>query len=148
MNYSNLDKILKMDNNTTGIGEKLLKNLLKIHKNQQIIKSKLKKREEMILPIINTHKFLKNPEKLPQLLDHQIWSRKISKHKYQLWINHERSKTIISKYLDSSKSITQNQEPRPDLDSSDFSGFLVIFWEFFGVGKWELLSNPSANDPP
>jgi mRNA-degrading endonuclease RelE of RelBE toxin-antitoxin system len=58
-----------MDNNTTEMEEKLLKNLSKIDKNQQTIKSKLKEREEMILPIINTHKFLKNPGKLPQLLN-------------------------------------------------------------------------------
>ena len=53
-----------MDNKTE-IEEKLLKNLSKINKNQRLIKSKLKEGEEMILPIINTHKFLKNPEKLP-----------------------------------------------------------------------------------
>ena len=55
-----------MDNKTE-IEEKLHKNLLEIDQNQQTIKSKLKEREEIILPIINTHKFLKNPEKLPQL---------------------------------------------------------------------------------
>jgi mRNA-degrading endonuclease RelE of RelBE toxin-antitoxin system len=59
-----------MDNNTTEMEEKLLKNLSKIDKNQQTIKSKLKEREEMILPIINTHNFLKNPGKLPQLQFH------------------------------------------------------------------------------
>ena len=58
-----------MDNKTE-IEEKLLKNLSKINKNKQVIKSKIKKREELILPIINTHKFLKNSEKLPQLLNH------------------------------------------------------------------------------
>jgi len=57
-----------MDNKTE-IEEKLHKNLSKIDKNQQVIKSKLKEREDVILPIINTHKFLKNPEKLPQLLN-------------------------------------------------------------------------------
>ena len=57
-----------MDNKTE-IEEKLHKNLLEIDQNQQTIKSKLKEREEMILPIINTHKFLKNPGKLPQLLN-------------------------------------------------------------------------------
>ena len=66
MNYSNLDKTLKIDNNIE-IEEKLLKNLSKINKNQQVIKSKLKEREEMILPIINIHKLVKNPRKLPQL---------------------------------------------------------------------------------
>jgi len=58
-----------MDNKTE-IEEKLHKNLLEIDKNQRLIKSKLKEREEIILPIINTHKFLKNPEKLPQLQIH------------------------------------------------------------------------------
>jgi hypothetical protein len=52
----------KIDNNTTEI-EKLFKNLSKKRKNQQIIKSMLKERKEMNLPIINAHKFLKNPEK-------------------------------------------------------------------------------------
>ena len=58
-----------MDNKTE-IEEKLHKNLSKIDKNQRLIKSKLKEGEEMILPIINTHKFLKNLGKLPPLLNH------------------------------------------------------------------------------
>ena len=72
MNYFNLNVIHKTEKHASGMGRKTLKNLLKINKDQQEIKIKLKMTGFGLITRKNAHKVTKNPEKSSQPLEHQI----------------------------------------------------------------------------
>ena len=54
----------------------------------------------------------------------------MEEHEEQIQIFREKSKTSQSNYLNISQTTTQNQKPRVDLDSLDFSLYPRIFSEF------------------